>query len=170
MFTQKALLTKWGLYGLALLALIALQQLVLDALPWWGGIVPFLMPMTVAVVAALEGPTAGAVFGIFVGALCDLAGHGVFAGVYTISFFCIALSVAILAKYWVMRNVFGSLIWALLAFAVIDGIQWLYLALAHHAEAAVVLELAAREGAVSLLFVIPIFLLYSFLFRLFRYE
>ena len=38
----------------------------------------------------------------------------------TFSFFCIALLVAIIAKYWVMRNVFGSIVYALIAFVVID--------------------------------------------------
>lgn len=169
MFTKKALMTKWSLYTGALLALILLQQLVLDQLTLWG-VVPFLMPMTVAVAAALEGPVPGTLFGIFVGFLCDLAGGGVFSGVYTLSFFLIALFVAILAKYWVMRSVFGSLIWALLAFGVIDAVQILFLAVFHRADPLIALSLAGREAAVSLLFVIPIFLLFNYLHRLFRYE
>lgn len=169
MFTKKALMTKWGLYGMALLVFIVLQQLVLDELSLWG-VVPFLMPMVVAVVAALEGAVPGTIFGIFVGFLCDLSGGGVFSGVYTLSFFCIALLVAILAKYWVMRNVFGSLIWALIAFVIIDVIQILFLAVFFHADLLIALNLAGRETAVSILFVIPIFLLYNFLHRLFRYE
>ena len=104
------------------------------------------------------------------GFLCDLAGGGVFSGVYTLSFFLIALFVAILAKYWVMRSVFGSLIWALLAFGVIDAVQILFLIVFHQADPLVALALAGREAAVSLLFVIPIFLLFNYLHRLFRYE
>ena len=169
MFTKKALMTKWGLYGMALLVFIVLQQLVLDELSLWG-VVPFLMPMVVAVAAALEGAVPGTIFGIFVGFLCDLSGGGVFSGVYTLSFFCIALIVAILAKYWVMRNVFGSLIWALIAFVIIDVIQILFLAVFFHADPLIALNLAGREAIVSVLFVIPIFLLFNFLHRLFRYE
>ncbi len=169
MFTKKALMTKWGLYGAALLLFILLQQLVLDEVSLWG-VMPFLMPMVVAVAAALEGAVPGTVFGIFVGVLCDLSGHGVFSGVYTISFFLIALIVAILAKYWVTRSLFGSLIWALIAFAVIDAVQILYLAVFFRADGLIALQLACREAIVSLLFVIPIFLLFNFIHRLFRYE
>ena len=127
MLTNRALLTKWGLYALGFLLLVLVQQLVLDHLPALLGATPFLMPMLVAVVAALEGPTGGTIFGIAVGFLSDLAGGGVFSGVYTLSFFCVALAVAVISKYWVMRNVFGSLIYALLAFAVIDAVQILFL-------------------------------------------
>lgn len=169
MLTKKMLFTKWTFYSLALLLFIFLQQAVLDQICLLG-VVPFLMPMLVAMVAALEGPTGGTIFGIAVGFLCDNAGGGVFPGVYTLSFFCIALCVAIISKYWVMRNVFGSLIYALIAFAVIDAIQFLFLFAVHHANAMAVLELAGREIAVSILFVIPIFFLYTWLNHLFRYE
>ena len=85
MLTNRALLTKWGLYALGFLLLVLVQQLVLDHLPALLGATPFLMPMLVAVVAALEGPTGGTIFGIAVGFLSDLAGGGVFSGVYTLS-------------------------------------------------------------------------------------
>ena len=170
MLTNKALITKWSLYAFALLLFIALQQLVLDHLPPVLGALPFLMPMLVAVVASLEGPTGGTIFGIAVGFLCDLSGGGVFSGVYTLSFFCVALAVAVISKYWVMRNVFGSLIYALIAFVVIDAIQILFLMAVHGAHFPVAAELAGREIAASIVFVIPIFFLYNRLHRLFRYE
>lgn len=169
MLTKKALFTKWTLYTLALLAFILLQQLVLDSV-YLLGVYPFLLPMIVAVVAAMEGPTGGTIFGIAVGLLSDLSGSGVFSGVYTLSFFCIALCVAIISKYWVMRNVFGSVIYALIAYAILDAIQLLFLMAVHGARAAVVLDLAGREILVSIVFVIPIFFLYAYLNRLFRYE
>ena len=169
MLTKKMLFTKWTFYSLALLLFLFLQQAVLDQIRLLG-VMPFLLPMLIAVVAALEGPTGGTIFGIAVGFLCDNAGAGVFPGVYTLSCFCIALCVAIISKYWVMRNVFGSLIYALIAFAVIDLIQFLFLFLFHHADLRVFWELAGREIAVSILFVIPIFFLYSWLNHLFRYE
>ncbi len=169
MLTKKALFTKWALYALALLLFLFLQQAVLDQLRILN-VYPFLLPMVIAVVAALEGPTGGTVFGIAVGFLCDNAGAGVFPGVYTFSFFCIALAVAIISKYWVMRNVFGSLIYALIAYAIIDLIQFLFLLAVHHANPLAVLELAGREIAASIVFVIPIFFLYTRLNRLFRYD
>ena len=167
MLTKKKLLTKWGIYALVMVLLFAAQQLFLDPIvlsPM--GASPFLAPMLVAVVAALEGPTEGTLFGTAAGLLCD----GVFSGVYTFSFFCIALLVAIIAKYWVMRNVFGSIVYALIAFAVIDLIQILYLTALHGAALSAALPLAGREIAVSIVFVIPIFFLYNALHKRFRFE
>ena len=60
MLTKKKLLTKWGIYALVMVLLFAAQQLFLDPIvlsPM--GASPFLAPMLVAVVAALEGPTEG---------------------------------------------------------------------------------------------------------------
>ena len=170
MLTKKALMTKWGLYALAFVLFALIQQLFLDPLQPLFGAAPFLAPMVVAVVAALEGPTGGTIFGVAAGAVSDLAGGGVFSGVYTFSFFCIALCVALISKSWVMRNVFGSLIYAALAFCVIDAVQALFLLAFHGAHLSVVLTMAGRELAVSILFVIPIFFLYSYLHHLFRYE
>ena len=56
MLTKKTLLTKWGLYALAMVLLFAAQQLFLDPIALSPlGASPFLAPMLVAVVAALEG-------------------------------------------------------------------------------------------------------------------
>ena len=145
MLTKKTLLTKWGLYALAMVLLFAAQQLFLDPIALSPlGASPFLAPMLVAVVAALEGPTEGTLFGTAAGILCDLSGGGVFSGVYTFSFFCVALFVAIIAKYWVMRNVFGSIVYALIAFVVIDLIQILYLIALRGAALSAALPLAGR--------------------------
>lgn len=169
MFTKKALLTKWSIYSVAMLLLLLFQQF-LNVLPPILGVLPFLMPMIVAVVAALEGPTSGTIFGIAVGFFCDLGGAGVFSGVYTLSFFTIALCVAIISKYWVMRNAFGSLIWGTLAFLILDIFQGGFVLLAKDAALHTVLSLCGRELLVSILFVLPIFFLYHHLHRLFRYE
>lgn len=171
MLTKKKLLTKWGIYALVMVLLFAAQQLFLDPI--------VLSPMGAsALFSAYAGGRGGCpgradegtLFGTAAGILCDLSGHGVFSGVYTFSFFCIALLVAIIAKYWVMRNVFGSIVYALIAFAVIDLIQILYLTALHGAALSAALPLAGREIAVSIVFVIPIFFLYNALHKRFRFE
>ena len=63
-----------------------------------------------------------------------------------------------------------GLIYALLAFCVIDLIQILFLLAFRGANLTVALSLAGREIVMSILFVIPIFFLYSYLHRLFRYD
>ncbi len=169
MFTKKALITKWVLYSAALILFILLQQ-VLNALPAVWGVSPFLMPIIVALVAALEGPVPGTIFGICIGFFCDLIGGGIFSGIYTISFFCIALAISIISKDWVMHNIFGSLIYALISFFILDVFQTLFLLLFKGAELMVILSLAGREIAISILFTIPVFFLYNYLHRLFRYD
>ena len=169
MFTKKALMTKWSLYSAALLLFVLLQQ-VLHVLPDIWGVSPFIMPIIIAIIAALEGPVPGTIFGICVGMLCDLIGGGIFSGIYTISFFCIALAIAMISKGWVMHNVFGSLIYALFSFLILDVFQALFLLLFKSADMMVILSLAGREIAVSILFTIPVFFLYNYLHRLFRYD
>lgn len=169
MFTAKALLTKWGLYTAATAVFLLLQNLVLDSLQLMG-VVPFLAPLIVAVVAAWEGSTQGTIFGIAFGFVCDLLGGSVFPGAYTLSFFCIALCVSLLAASVVMPNIFGSFLYALIAFLLLDLIQGLYLLLFCHAAPLPILSLAGRELLVSILFVIPVFLLFRYLHHLFRYD
>ena len=82
MLTKKTLLTKWGLYALAMVLLFAAQQLFLDPIALSPlGASPFLAPMLVAVVAALEGPPEGTLCGTAAGILCALSGGGGFSGV-----------------------------------------------------------------------------------------
>ena len=169
MLTRKSLITKWILYAFVLVLFSALQQLVLDQIRLLG-VVPFLLPMVVAIVAAVEGPTGGAVFGLAVGVLADLTGSGVFPGVYTLGFACAALAVAVISKYWVMRSLFGAVIYALLSFAALDALQFLYLFFVQGARPEVVASLAGREAAISLVFVIPIYLAYTRVYRVFDAE
>ena len=169
MFTQKALITKWSLYTAALLLLIAAQQ-CLNLLSPIFGVLPFLMPIIIAIVAALEGPMPGTIFGVAVGCLCDLLGGGVFSGIYTFSFFWIALCIAIISKYWVMHSAFGSLIYAAIAFLILDVFQILYLLLWKHASLQIMLILAGKELLISILFAIPILFLFRYLHSLFRYD
>ena len=169
MLTRKSLITKWILYAFVLVLFSVLQQLVLDQIRLLG-VVPFLLPMVVAIVAAVEGPTGGAVFGLVVGILADLTGGGVFMGVYTLGFACAALLVAVISKYWVMRSLFGAVIYALLSFAVLAGLQFVYLFLARGASPEIVASLAGREALISLVFVIPIYLVYTRVYRVFDAE
>lgn len=67
---------KWLFYGAALLPLCLLDGLVFGRIAFWGA-KPFLLPFAVSLVAIWEGAVAGAVYGIYVGYLASLLGHGV---------------------------------------------------------------------------------------------
>lgn len=61
-----------GVYALALVPVWFLELFVLNRFPLFG-VAPMLLPLAAVCVAVLEGTTAGAGFGLFVGILCDAA-------------------------------------------------------------------------------------------------
>lgn len=70
--TRQDFLIKWGVYALALVPVWFLELFVLNRFPLFG-VAPMLLPLAAVCVAVLEGTTAGAGFGLFVGILCDAA-------------------------------------------------------------------------------------------------
>ena len=66
---------KWFLYAAALLPLVLLEGFIFTRIDFMGSR-PFLLPLAVSVVAILEGVTAGAGYGLYVGLPAALLGHG----------------------------------------------------------------------------------------------
>ena len=71
MLARSATIIKWILYALAGLFWAAVQSALLQRFSVWG-VIPFLYPLIAAIPATLEGPTAGTVFALSAGVLCDL--------------------------------------------------------------------------------------------------
>ena len=68
--TQRDFLTKWLIYGLALLPVWFLEVYVLSRISLFG-VSPTLLPLAAITVAVLEGGAPGAGFGLAVGVICD---------------------------------------------------------------------------------------------------
>ena len=68
--TQRDFLTKWLIYGLALLPVWFLEIYVLSRISIFG-VSPTLLPLAAITVAVLEGGASGAGFGLAVGVICD---------------------------------------------------------------------------------------------------
>ena len=74
--TRQDLIHKWAVYALALLPVWLLDSCILPRFPLFG-VTPMLLPLALTAVAVLEGPSAGAGFGLFLGLLWTLSYPGV---------------------------------------------------------------------------------------------
>lgn len=97
MLPKSYLVLKWTVYGLATLALFALQFMVLRHIQVLG-VFPFIYPLFPAVVASYEGLRRGSVFGLVLGVVCDVLVFGPFDGFYTVLFTLIGLISALIAE------------------------------------------------------------------------
>lgn len=106
--TRRDYILKWLLYALGLLPVMALGLYVLPQFPIFGTI-PTLLPVAAITVAILEGPVAGAGFGLFVGILSDALIPGI-PGSMTLGLAFLGLCAGAAARYGVRQNMLGCLI------------------------------------------------------------
>ena len=106
--TRRELLRKWTAYGLAFILVWLAERALLGRWPVLG-VTPVLMPIASVAVAFLEGPIAGAGFGIAAGVVCTAAYFGSHGGM------CLFLSVmgaavGLATQYGLSQNAAGHLI------------------------------------------------------------
>lgn len=116
--TRQDAVLKWLLYGLATLPVWWLDAFVLNRFPLLG-VIPMLLPVAAATVAALEGAVAGAGFGLFVGVLCDAVYYGGH-GAMTLGLCLLCWGAGALAQYVLRPNFGGCILCAGLVLAAID--------------------------------------------------
>ena len=106
--TRSDHIIKWLMYTLALLPILVLG---LYLLPWFPifGTIPSLLPVAAITVAVLEGPAAGAGFGLFVGILSDALIPG-FPGAMTLGLSLLGAMAGTAARYGLRQNLLGCLI------------------------------------------------------------
>ena len=102
--TQRDFLTKWLIYGLALLPGWFLETYVLSRISIFG-VSPTLLPLAAITVAVLEGGASGAGFGLAGGVICD-AVYGT-NGAMTLSLTLLGAGAGITAQYLVRQNLVG---------------------------------------------------------------
>ena len=164
MRSRNAAVAKWVLYGLGTALLCLLQNFLLQRIVLLG-VFPFLFPVLVSVFAVYEGPTAGAVYGLVLGILCDLTIAAPIPCFYTLIFPLAGFLSALLSQGWISAGFFCCLTASALSFLLTDAFHALILALTGKGNLTAILLLTARETAVTLLFVLPVFLLFRSLFR-----
>lgn len=144
---------KWTFYALAALLLCFLRRLLLGSALFWG-VLPFLPPVLLAVVASFEQPKAAVLSGIVFGALCDLVLPASFPCLYTLAFTLAALLTSTVMSSLLQQGFARALVSSVLAFAVADLFQSLAM-LTRGAALPAMLYLFARETLVSCALLLP---------------
>ena len=161
--TRQDFLIKWGVYALALLPVWFCEVYILNRIPVLG-VIPMLLPLAAVCVAVLEGATAGAGFGLFVGMLCDAVYFNA-DGAMTVVVCLIGVGAGALAQYLLRQNLLGCLLCSLLALAAMDGVRILTRLFWGDWELGAMLSLAGREILLSLIFVFPVYALFLWVYR-----
>lgn len=155
--SQQSFFKTWSGYALALLPLLILQGLLLPLLPF-SGAVPFVLPMAVVMLAAREGATVGAGYGLFVGMFAALLGEGS----PMIFFLCLLGGVlGLIFRYGLQRGFLGCLAGSFVALFLLAILRMSSLALWNGASFFALLQIAIPELLWSLLFFPLVYFLYQ---------
>lgn len=161
--TRRDLILKWLLYALGLLPIFALDLYVLPQFPIFG-IIPTLLPVAAITVATLEGPVAGAGFGLFVGILSDALIPGT-PGSMTVGLAFLGLCAGAAARYGVRQNMLGCLICSSGALALIALIRIFSHLLQGKAGLWPLLAVAVPEIFLSLIFLPLIYGIFYWIYQ-----
>ena len=158
---------KWTFYALAALLLCFFKRVLLGSVSVWG-VLPFLPPVLLAVMASFEQPKAAVLSGIVFGALCDLVLPASLPCLYTLAFTAAALLISTLLSNLLQQGFARALLATVLAFLVTDLLQALALLLRSGMSALLpMLHLFAKETALSCLLLLPSYPLLRAVHRLF---
>lgn len=157
--TQRDKIIQWTAYAAALVFVSGAERLVLSHFPVLG-VVPVLLPLALCACAALEGPQAGAGFGIAVGIFMTAAAGGGFWRLAVCSaagFLC-----GLITRYGLPQAFIGHLVCSSLVMAV--RMVWCVVSrlVSGSAGLSVLLRVAVPEFLWSMVFSIPIYLLFRF--------
>ena len=146
---------KWTFYALAAAALFFLRRLLLGSMTFFG-VIPFLPPVILAVMASFELPRSAVIAGIVFGALCDLVLPAPFACLYTFTF--AALLISTVVSNLLQQGFARALLSTVLTFLLVDLLQAFAL-LPRSGSTAILpmLHLFARETVLSCLLLLPVY-------------
>lgn len=149
---------QWTAYGVALLAVMGVERLILNRFPVFG-VIPVLLPLALVACTVFEGPKAGAGFGIAVGVLMA-AGVGGYWRVILCS--AAGLAVGLLIRYVLRHDFVGHLLCCflllLLRMVWCVGVRMIQ----GTAEFTVLFRVGISELLWSMVFAVPIYLLFRF--------
>ncbi len=151
--TRGDFIRKWIAYAAALVLVAALNFHVLTFLPL--GVVPALLPEMAVAVGILEGPVAGAGFGIAAGLMQTAATHGSAVWVFLLPL--TGWACGLLALYVLRRDVVGFVPAALITALVIEGAQVLSRLMGHVAKLPALLQVALPELLWTAVFSLPVY-------------
>ncbi len=160
--TKRNHVTQWLAYTAALAVTLFFEQLVLSRFPLMG-VFPVLLPIALVACATMEGPRAGAGFGILVGALMTVSAGG---GVWRVVV-CSAtgLGAGLITRYTLRQDLVGHLLcclmvllgrmlWCVCMCVLLGVTDWMRL-----------LKMGGLELLWSMIFAWPIYLMFRFVCR-----
>lgn len=160
--TRQDLIKKWFSYGVVLVLTALLQSLVLTRLRLWG-VIPMLLPLALVALATLEGPVAGAGFGIAVGVFSMYVDSG---SAWVVVLSCLGgLAVGLIARYVLRQDFVGHFICSAGVLAL--RLAWCVLPRWAEgvAELPVLLSVGVPELLWSMAFTPVIYLMFRFVYR-----
>ena len=164
MLARSATIFKWALYAGATLVFFLLQGAVLQRITVWG-VIPFVFPLLAAVLGTYGPPLPASVYGLILGAACDLLLPGPLPCFYTLVFPAGALGAALISQSLLPAGFLCAAAGSLLAFLLTDFFHCLLLWLRGQAAWSAGAWVFLRELCVSLPLLIPVVLLFSAVFR-----
>jgi len=160
--TRRDQIIQWAAYTVALLLVLALEQLALSRIPVFG-VIPVLLPIALTACSTMEGPKFGSAFGILVGVLMSVAAGGGFWRIVICSaagFLC-----GLITRYGLPQNFGGHLVCSTLIMFLrmiwCVGIRFFK----GTAGFSLLLRVGLSEFLWSLVFSLPIYLLFLFVCR-----
>ena len=168
--TQRDYFYKWLFYALVGLLWVAVQQLVLNRLDFWGGVHPFALPLIPVMAAILERRMESAFFAVGVGLFCDLLLPGVIPCFYTLAFLAAALLCGLIAGRVIVPGFLCAFVCSTLTLVLTDLLLLLFLFPTTQFTATDAFSLMGRELLLSLPFAPLVFLTYRKIWRLIHNE
>ena len=164
MLARSATIFKWALYAGATLVFFLLQGAVLQRITVWG-VIPFVFPVLAAAMGTYEAPLPASVYGLVLGAACDLLLPGPIPCFYTLVFPAAALCAALISRSLLPAGLLCAAAAALPAFLLTDLFHCLLLWGRGQAAWAAGAWLFLRETCVSPPLCIPVAALFAAVFR-----
>lgn len=150
---------KWLIYALGTAVVWMAETLFLNRVPLFG-VIPVLLPLAAVAVGLWEGTLPGAVFGLCLGVFADAVYPGLPGGM-TLGLCLIGWLTGAMSRYRVRQNLLGYLICAVCAMTALELCRVLSALLSHLGGVREILWLAFRELACSLVYALPIYLLFK---------
>ncbi len=161
--TRQDLIQKWLIYALGLVPVWLLDAYIFPRFPLFG-VSPMLLPAAAAAVAVLEGAQAGTGFGLAVGLLWELAYPGGFGGL--VLFMALAgMLIGTVSQLVLSQSAIGCLVCSGAVFLALDGLRIFRGLINNTANVSSMLEVAVPEVLLSLVWTLPIWLLFRFIFN-----
>ena len=164
MLARNKTIYKWLLYAAAAVRCLAVQGALLQRITLWG-VIPFLYPLAAVIPATYESPTAGTIFALCVGVVCDLLLPASIPCFYTLIFPAAGLCAALISQSLLPGGFLCGVVTSVLSFLLTDAFHCIVLWAGGKAAWAAGAQVFLREVCVSILLVVPVVLLFSAVFR-----